>query len=38
MTFNDEQIYAIKNFDGSDEMATRASATVSATLKLKKFN
>jgi len=38
MTFNDEQIYAIKNFDGTDEMATRASATVSATLKLTKFN
>lgn len=38
MTFNDEQIYAIKNFDGTDEMASRASATVSAKLTLTKFN
>ena len=38
LTFNNDQINAIKNFDGSDEMATRASATVSATLRLTQFN
>ena len=38
LNFDNNQINAIKNFDGSDEMATRASATISATLKLTKFN
>lgn len=38
MTFDDDQIDAIKNFDGSDEMATRASATISASLTLTQFN
>ena len=38
MNFNNTQINAIKNFDGSDEKALLASAYVSATLKLTKFN
>lgn len=38
LSFDNVKIKAIKNFDGSDEMAARASATVSATLKLTKFN
>ena len=38
LNFDNNQINAIKNFDGSDEMAMRASATISATLKLTKFN
>ena len=37
MNFNNSQIEAIKNFDGSDELAVQASASVSATLKLTQF-
>lgn len=35
--YTDEQIQAIKDYDGSEEMTLRASASVSATLKLTKF-
>ncbi len=35
--YTDDQIQAIKNYDGSEEMTLRASASVSATLKLTKF-
>lgn len=38
MNFNDTQRETIKTFDGTDEKALLASAYVSATLKLTKFN
>lgn len=37
MNFNNTQINAIKTFDGTDEKATRASAYISATLRLTSF-
>lgn len=37
LNFNETQINAIKSFDGSDEKASRASAYISATLKLTQF-